>query len=120
MTYRPRRASAKWLEGAPDYVLSCHDAGDRFTDRYTVFFGGELWSPEMSRRVAYLGLSEHPTHPAGGVSQWGEARADERDASGPKIRWLDLPEHIREHVIARATGPEPSRRSPEADEGPAP
>jgi hypothetical protein len=98
--YRPRRASKRWLEGAPDYVLSVHDKPST-NDRYTVFFGPPLWEPELGRNVLYLGMSEDPTHPQG-VSMWGLAPSHFRDSSGRKIRWLDLPEHIRNHVIARA------------------
>lgn len=100
--YRPRRASKRWLEGAPEYILSVHDAGEKYCERYTVCFGGSLWSPNMGRKVAYLGLSENPTAPMGGVSMWGEIESHNRDAAGKKIRWLDLPEHIRKHVVARA------------------
>ena len=57
--------------------------------------------------IQYLGMSDAPTHPQG-FSQWGEMEAHKaaayRYASGKeRIRWLDLPEHIRKHVIARAT-----------------
>jgi hypothetical protein len=33
---------------------------------------------------------------------WGEMPAANRDYCGKHIRWLDLPEHIRKHVVARA------------------
>ncbi|MBI6724730.1 hypothetical protein YA0089_13995 [Pseudomonas viridiflava] len=104
MKYRPRRATARWMEGAPDYVLSCHDAGDKTADRYTVYFGGpKHWDESMGRTVHYLGLSYNPSSPTG-VSMWGEGDAASRDASsGKKIRWLDLPENVRKHVQARAT-----------------
>ena len=56
--------------------------------------------------MPYLGMSDAPTHPQG-FSQWGELRAHEAAAyryreGKRRIRWLDLPEHIREHVKARA------------------
>ena len=99
MAYRPRRASARWLAGAPEWVLSCHD-NPKFWDRYTVFLGGSLWSPELGRDVEYLSMSDSPTHPQG-FSQMGQCRSADRDASGRKVAWLDLPEHIRAHAIAR-------------------
>lgn len=102
MTYRPRRASKRWMEGAPEYILSCHDNGGKTCDRYTVYFGGSLYHEDMGRDVAYLGMSDNPTYPTG-VSMWGEAPSNCRDNSGKKVRWLDLPEHIRQHVVARAT-----------------
>ena len=102
-TYRPRRAGKRWQEDAPEYVLDCFDNKGKTADRYTVLFGGSLWSPEMGRNVSYLGMSDAPTHPQG-VSMWGEIGASWRP-SHQKVRWLDLPEHIRNHVIARATFP---------------
>jgi len=48
-----------------------------------------------------LGMSDCPTCP-NGVSMWGEVSAGWRP-SHQSVRWLDLPEHIRKHVIARAT-----------------
>lgn len=100
--YRPRRSSQRWLQDAPEYVLACYDNGGKTADRYTVMFGGSLWYPEMGRKVFYLGMSGAPTHPQG-FSQWGEMPADNRPSSREHVRWLDLPEHIRAHVIARAT-----------------
>lgn len=101
MTYRPRRATKRWQEGAPEYVLDCFDNKGKTTDRYTVLFGGSLWYPELGRNVMYLGMSDNPTHPQG-FSQWGEISANWRP-SHQRVRWLDLPEHIRNHVINRAT-----------------
>lgn len=102
MEYKPRRASARWMEDAPEYILSVHDNKGRTFDRYTVFFGGTLLEPSLlkKRMVYYLGMSHNPTHPQG-FSMWGEGGAWNRDASGRKIRWLDLPVHVREHVISR-------------------
>lgn len=117
MSYTPRRFSKRWSEGAPDYVLDCFD-DDRTADRYTVLFckhlcfhvgdgtyiegPGEFWNT----RVRYLGMSAYPSHPQG-VSQWGEMAAIEamgyrRSNSHRRVRWLDLPENIRQHVVARA------------------
>jgi hypothetical protein len=57
--------------------------------------------------ISYLGMSGAPTHPQG-VSMWGEMPAYEmaryRDrVHKQRVRWLDLPQNIRSHVIARAT-----------------
>lgn len=103
-TYRPRRATQRWMEQAPEYILSVHDNGGKTADRYTVFFGGSLYNEALARNraVEYLGMSEQPSHPQG-ISMWGECPSMNRDASGKKIRWLDLPESIRKHVICRAT-----------------
>lgn len=99
--YKPKRASKRWLEGAPEYVRSCFDNKGRTADRYTVTFCGSLWEPSMGRKVPCLGMSGAPTHPQG-ISMWGEADAY-WGPSHEKIRWLDLPEDIRRHVIDRAT-----------------
>ena len=100
--YRPRRSSARWTEGAPEYVLACYDNKGKTCDRYTVYFGGSLWSPDMGRSVLYLGMSDNPNSPQG-FSQWGEVAAYCRPSSREHVRWLDLPEHIRAHVIRRAS-----------------
>lgn len=101
MKYRPRRASKKWLEGAPEYVLDCFDTG--WCDRYTILFGGSLFDECLlkDRKVMYLGLNDMPTHPWFGVSMWGEIDASYRP-SRYRIRWLDLPENVRNHIMKRA------------------
>ena len=108
-TYTPRRAGSRWLEGAPAYILDCFDERGP-GERYTVFFGTEF----MSRRgdfasswISYLGMSDAPTHPQG-VSLWGEMKAwnaveYRTRRKHRRVRWQDLPEHIRAHVVARAT-----------------
>jgi hypothetical protein len=95
-----RRAGKQWREGAPDYVADCFDNPD-YGDRYTVLFKGL----SCDGYTAYLGLSSNPTHPQG-CSMWGEGRNYEiaayRYRNGKhRIRWLDLPENVRKHVIAR-------------------
>ena len=110
--YTPRRASLKrWLEGAPDYVLDCFD-DKRTGDRYTVMFTGRLLEHYGEDKtfantyVQYLNMSGAPSHPQG-VSMWGELKAYEAAAyryhnHHRRIRWNDLPEHIKAHVRARA------------------
>lgn len=100
MKYRPKRSSKRWLEDAPEYVLACYDNKGGTVDRYTVMFGGSMWNEGMGRKVHYLVMSDAPTHPQG-FSQWGESDASYRPHSREKVRWLDLPENIRKHVIAR-------------------
>jgi hypothetical protein len=103
MNYRPRRSSKRWLEEAPEYVLAVYDHGPEANDRYTVLFGGSLLDPLLlvHRKVHYLGFNECPTSPNMGVSMWGEMPVWNRDCLGKHIRWLDLPPHLRAHVIAR-------------------
>lgn len=101
-TYRPRRASQQWRQDAPEFVLDVFD-DPRFADRYTVLFGGSLLSDTLlkERKVFCLGMSDNPSHPQG-VSMWGEVDASWRP-SHRRVRWNDLPEHVRKHVVARAT-----------------
>ncbi len=104
-TYTPRRAGKRWREGAPDYILDCFDDKTE-GDRYTVMFTGKLlirYARDVY--VQYLGMSGAPEHPQG-VSMWGEMKAHEAAAyryrnGHRRVRWLDLPEHIRKHVCSR-------------------
>lgn len=96
MSYRPRKASKRWLEGAPDYVFDCFDH-KKGLERYTILLGGpEFWNEAMGRHVSYLGTCA--TGKA--VSMFGECEASYRPAHH-RVRWLDLPEELRRHVIAR-------------------
>lgn len=106
--YVPRRAGKRWLADAPAYVLDVLDSGNG-GERYTVLFTGDLLIRDADGTVyvQYLGMSGAPTHPQG-VSMWGELKAHEvaayRYRSGHhRIKWSDLPEHIRQHVVVRAT-----------------
>ncbi len=117
--YTPRRASKRWLEGAPDYILDVLDdkkSGDRYTvllhsDQITYHLQADRTPKTGSGRldntfIQYLGLSEYPSHPMG-VSTWGEMEAYQAAAfryrcKHHRIRWMDLPENVRKHVIARA------------------
>ena len=108
--YTPRRAGARWREGAPAYVLDIFDNRGNSCDRYSVLFCGEHMVSDGTRAgtyILYLTMSDAPNHPQG-ISMSGELRsweaADYRYRSKRfRIRWLDLPEHIRAHVIACAT-----------------
>lgn len=98
MTYRPRRATKRWLEGAPEYILDCFKAGT-----YWVLFGGSLLDPHLlkDRKVHMLELNDLPNNPSFGISMWGEIEASYRPAHH-RVRWLDLPENVREHIMRRA------------------
>jgi hypothetical protein len=102
-SYKPRRATKRWQEAAPEFVLDCFDNKGKTADRYTVLFGGSLLEPLLlkERKVHFLAMSDAPTHPQG-VSMWGEIDAFRR-LPHERVRWLDLPEHIRAHVVDRAT-----------------
>jgi len=100
----PKRTNKRWLEDAPEYVLACYDNGGETCDRYTVLIGGSLHDEDLNKTysVQYLGMSDAPTHPQG-FSQWGEMPRGNGRACGKKVRWLDLPEHIRRHTVMRCT-----------------
>lgn len=102
--FTPRRATKGWLEGAPEFILDCFDNGGKTADRYTILLGGTLLEPRLrsDRKVYFLGLSDDPSHPLG-ISMWGEVSSSWRPFK-QRVRWLDLPEHIRRHIVARVTG----------------
>ena len=106
--YTPRRASKRWLEGAPSYILDViWERGPNATaDCITVLLtGDELIRPEGSLeytdcRVPYIGLD------VCGRGCWGELSAYE--AAGFRYRrkhhratWASLPEIVRREVIYR-------------------
>lgn len=104
--YRPRRATARWLEGAPAEVLDVFDA-PKYVDRYTVLLGGPyLLLPDDGEhatpanvRVQYRALSERP-NTGRGVFQTGEMPAYEaatyrRESAHRRIKWSDLPENVQ-------------------------
>ena len=105
--YTPRRASLKrWLEDAPEYILDVFD-NKSFRDHYTVLLCGSKLISDGTRAgtyIPYLAISSASSHPRR-ISFTGELAPHEAGAfryrfSRYRIRWLDLPEHIREHVGA--------------------
>lgn len=97
--YRPRRASKRWMENAPDFILSCHDNKGKTCDRYTVFFTGKLWPiSDGTNNVMGLNISSNPTHPQG-VCMSFDCPSIRRELSGKKIKWMDLPKEVRDCAI---------------------
>jgi len=90
------------MEDAPEYVLSVHDH-PKFADRYTIYFVPEPkdYTSLADCSILYLGCGDTPTSP-NGISMWGEVEAWQRQTDH-RIKWLDLPEKIRKHVIDRYT-----------------
>lgn len=107
-SYRPRRARAKWLEGAPSYIVACYDSGDAVADRFTILLGGSEWSPGYAeanyrcgrdpRLLPALALSRYPTDPCG-ISLYVDAIRGPH--LGRKVAWPELPENVRAHIVAR-------------------
>jgi hypothetical protein len=73
----------------PKNVKSIWDNGGKSIDRYTIVYkDGDM-----------LGLSEKPEHPQG-FSQF--TSGDEGPHLGKKIKWENLPEHLKKHIIKRS------------------
>jgi hypothetical protein len=105
--YTPRRASNRWLEGAPDCILDCFDH-PQFADRFTIWFGkseafhvsrdgsiGQGPDQYHNTYITGLGTSEN-----GGTSGSLEYKAHEVAAyryrnKHRRVRWQDLPEATR-------------------------
>lgn len=113
--YKPRRAAARWLEGAPTEVLDMFDAGPELADRYTVLFGGRYLmcrdddTPHslLNTIVPYLALGSNPRSPQG-FCQWGEMAAYEAAdfryrSARQRIAWGDLPAEVRDVVLYELT-----------------
>lgn len=93
-SYRPRRASAKWLEGAPEWVLAVYDKPE-CKDRYTILLGGSMLEDLLLRdRMVHcvcFGV---------GISYWGQHSASFRAVLGKKIKWSDLPVEVQQQAIS--------------------
>lgn len=110
MTYTPRRASRRWLDGdCPAGVLAIFDNGGTGRrggsfDRYTVFYVPTEPLADRGGWISYLAASEHPFAPQG-FGQHAElpayAVAEYRyRASHTACRWTDLPPDVRRAVLA--------------------
>lgn len=107
---QPRKAPAKYLEGAPPYLLAIYDQGEKVGDRYTALFGWPLWNEKHPHTIQYLGFNAVPTSPNMGISMWGELKThSDRTGLGKLIAWVDLPEDLQRHIIVRANEGEPIR-----------
>jgi hypothetical protein len=105
---QPRKAPAKYLEGAPPYLLAIYDQGEKVGDRYTALFGWPLWDEKHPHTIHYLGFNAVPTSPNMGISMWGELKArSDRTGLGKLIAWADMPEDLQRHIISRANEGEP-------------
>lgn len=105
--YTPRRASQRWLEGAPDHILDCfHNVSGTWDVLYTGILLSQRGEGLRTYANCYLGgreMSADPHHPQG-VGMWFELTASEaalyRYRNGHKrVKWKDLPEKVRECAI---------------------
>lgn len=105
-TYTPRRASKRWLDGAPSHVLDCFR--DKRTGSFTVLYTGVTLYPQEGRdyancRVAGREMSSEPCHPQG-VGLWFDYEAHviagyRYRVNHTRIKWNDLPEPVKRCVI---------------------
>lgn len=95
--YVAKRATKRWLEGAPDYVLCIFDHPD-FADRYTIVFGGKMQYGDGTFGGSYLpalGTSESG-HVSGSIEFKAWELGTIRTANyRHQIRWRDLPLGVR-------------------------
>ena len=111
-TYTPRRAGkTRWLKDAPEYILDCFDHPGE-DDRYTIMLTGTMlcWSPVDKPRTFANTEIQFIGSTAGGSIYWSGVdayrAAQYRYAkSRHRVRWLDLPEAVREQVVIRVTQP---------------
>lgn len=109
--YSPRRASKRWLNGAPDYILDCF-YHPQFADCYTVFFGKRFAfhrardgsTAEGCGDYANTYLTGIGTSETGGVSGGFEMEAYEvanyrYRNKHRRIRWQDMPKVTRRLVM---------------------
>lgn len=76
--------------------LVIYDNGGETVDRYTVVFTD--WKDEAGW-FDCLGISDNPTHPQYGFSQWGTAELGPH--LGKRITLGELPKEIQEHIKER-------------------
>ncbi len=100
----PRRTRSCWLEGAPNYVIDCIRCPQANT--WVVLLGVSYSDPEHYNRTGLLPcleFNDYPTSPNMGISMFGECHKDWRRESKGRVRWLDIPVHLRDHVIRRCS-----------------
>jgi hypothetical protein len=89
--HRPKRLH-KYLDGAPKAVAAIYDKPG-FHDRFSVCMTSPEWEPSMGRSSLCLGLN------IDGGSYWCEAFRGPH--LGKLIHWKNLPDRVREGVVAR-------------------
>ncbi len=100
-TYKPRRCSARWLDGdCPSGVLCIMD-NPQFADRYTVIYSEIYGGPGRHGFLWGRGMSEDPR----GIGQAFEMKPHEVAAYRYQnkhryCKWTDLPERVQACVCA--------------------
>jgi hypothetical protein len=96
-----RQAMNFFTDGAPKYVRCYEKKRNPTVDRFTIVFchASKFMGKDYIGRVYYVGASERPAHPLG-FYQHGEAWQWEFCPCGSRIKWRDLPEQLRDVVLA--------------------
>jgi hypothetical protein len=96
MSRRP--ATNFFTDGAPKYVRCYEKKRNPTIDRFTVVFchAAKFMGKDYIGRVYYVGASAEPS----GFYQHGEALQWEFCPCGSRVKWWDLPERLRDVVLA--------------------
>lgn len=103
-TYKPRRASKRWLDGdCPAGVLAIFDNRGKTIDRYTVIYAEPIIEQDGTTWIGLRDMSADPFHPQG-VGIWNSYPAHviaqwRYRSSRYAARWTDLPEKVRQAVL---------------------
>lgn len=108
--YTPRRASERWLAGAPKYVLDCIRHKKEDGDGFDVLFTGSLLGtiegePQDYAHVYIMGL-ELTTSGAWCSFELNAYHAAQyrRVSKGRRVKWADLPAAVQRSVKQWAMG----------------
>jgi hypothetical protein len=90
-----------FTDGAPKYLRCYEKKKDPPIDRFTVVFchASKFMGKDYIGRVYYISADDTPTHPLG-FYQHGEALQWEFCPCGSRVKWWDLPEQLRDVVLA--------------------
>lgn len=101
MTWTPRRAPKRFIEGAPKELIAVYDNGGKTLDRYTAVYSdsflyrGQWWT-------FYRGMSEDPFSP-GGYGIMGEISRYDLSAYRNRVyrqyvSYDSLPEQVKKSI----------------------
>jgi hypothetical protein len=91
-----------FTDGAPKYLRCYEKKRNPTIDRFTVVFchAPRFMGEGYIGLVYYVSANGIPTHPQGGFYQHGEAWQWEFCPGGSRVTWWDLPEPLRDAVLA--------------------
>lgn len=102
--YKPHKAPVKrYLQGAPDYVLSVHKQTPSIdpetmqvrpgTHRYAILLSEPFWHDDLGSDAPYIACDE-----TGSSFRMGYIASSRRDDVGRKCQWLELPGIVRTRI----------------------